>query len=192
MTKTQIIALQRRIGTIPDGFYGPKSIAACQKHLRSFFPSRNPWPATDQASLTAFYGRPGTESRHTRITPPYPMFFEGKRISAITVHEKCAESLLRVLTELSTIYDTTDERRESGVSIYDGVYNNRPMRGGALPSLHARAAAIDLDADRNPNLANWPVVSITPIEVMECFAKEGWISAGAFWHRDSQHHQATR
>lgn len=192
MTKSEIVRTQRRVGTIPDSWWGPKSIAACQKYLRSLMPSRNPWPETDQASLTAFYGRAGTESRHTQIAPPYPMYFDGARISAITVHEKCAESLLRVLTELSTIYTTTVERRESGVSVYDGCYNNRLMRGGSIPSLHARAAAIDLDAEHNGNLETWPVVAIMPIEVMECFAREGWVSAGAFWGRDAMHFQATR
>jgi hypothetical protein len=28
--------------------------------------------------------------------------------------------------------------------------------------------------------------------VMEEFAKEGWLAAGAFWSRDSMHMQATR
>jgi hypothetical protein len=31
-----------------------------------------------------------------------------------------------------------------------------------------------------------------PIEVMEEFAKEGWLPAGAFWSRDSMHFQSTR
>jgi hypothetical protein len=31
-----------------------------------------------------------------------------------------------------------------------------------------------------------------PIEVMEEFAKEGWLPAGAFWSRDAMHFQATR
>jgi hypothetical protein len=31
-----------------------------------------------------------------------------------------------------------------------------------------------------------------PIEVMECFAREGWLSAGAFWGYDAMHFQATQ
>ncbi len=38
MTRAQIQAMQDRIGTTPDGFWGPKSIAACQKHLRALMP----------------------------------------------------------------------------------------------------------------------------------------------------------
>jgi hypothetical protein len=31
-----------------------------------------------------------------------------------------------------------------------------------------------------------------PLEVMEAFAREGWLSAGAFWGRDSMHAQASQ
>jgi hypothetical protein len=31
-----------------------------------------------------------------------------------------------------------------------------------------------------------------PLEVMEAFAREGWVSAGAFWSRDAMHHQSTQ
>jgi len=66
------------------------------------------------------------------------------------------------------------------------------MRGGTSYSLHARGAAIDLDAENNGNLTHWPTAATMPLEVMECFAREGWLSAGAFWGRDAMHHQATQ
>jgi hypothetical protein len=66
------------------------------------------------------------------------------------------------------------------------------MRGGSLPSLHARGAAIDLDADNNGNHVAWPVRATMPLEVMEAFAREGWLSAGAAWLRDGMHFQATQ
>ena len=66
------------------------------------------------------------------------------------------------------------------------------MRGGSLPSLHARGAAVDLDPDHNGNGTSWPTRAIMPLEVMEEFAKEGWLAAGAFWGRDSMHMQATQ
>jgi hypothetical protein len=31
-----------------------------------------------------------------------------------------------------------------------------------------------------------------PLEIMECFAREGWLSAGAFWGYDAMHFQATQ
>jgi hypothetical protein len=72
------------------------------------------------------------------------------------------------------------------------VFNNRPMRGGSLPSLHARGAAIDLAPSTNQFRESWPRSANMPIEVMEAFSREGWVAAGAHWGYDAQHFQATR
>ena len=58
MTRAQITAMQDRIGTTPDGFWGPKSITACQRHLRALMPKDANWPGTSQAALQGFYGSP--------------------------------------------------------------------------------------------------------------------------------------
>lgn len=189
MKPHEIEDLQRRIGTEPDRFWGPISTARCQEYLRALMPNPNPWPKSDQASLTAFYGKPGDESQLVTIPAPVPMFlYGGARISRLTCHAKVADSLVRALK------DAHDEAPNvvEAMSDYYGVYNNRPMRGGSLPSLHARGAAIDLDADDNGNKVHWPTAADMPIEIMECFAREGWLSAGAFWSRDAMHMQATQ
>lgn len=183
--KLSIDSIQTRIGAEPDGFWGPESIAMCQKHLRGLMPTPNPWPKSDQASLTRFYGPANDESPLVNMPAPVPMFYEGTRIKTIRVHRKCADSLARALTAACLVAPEV-------VKIYDGVFNPRPMRGGSLPSLHARGAAIDLDANNNRNLVAWPVVATMPFEVMECFAREGWLPAGAFWGRDAMHFQATQ
>lgn len=185
MTRKQIQAIQEKIGTLPDGWWGPKSIAACQKYLLSLMPYPNPWPYADQASLQAFYGSPGDESKLVNIPAPVPMFYEGKKIKTIRCHIKVSISLPRALTAAYA-------HSPRVVEVYDGCFNNRKMRGGSLPSLHARGAAIDLDAANNGNNTSWPVVAKMPLEVMEAFAVEGWVSAGAFWGRDGMHFQATR
>ena len=107
------------------------------------------------------------------------------------MHRRCAESLHAVLTDIARRHGN-DERIMAAARDYYGVYNNRPMRGGTLPSLHARAAAIDLDADDNGNEVAWPAKADMPLEIMECFAREGWMPAGAFWGRDAMHFQATQ
>jgi hypothetical protein len=189
MPKISIPELQERIGATPDGFWGPKSIAQCQKHLRSLIrKSGSDWPAPDQASLTKFYGKPGDESQLVSMPAPVPMYFEGRKVKTIRVHRKCEESLRRVLLAAFKIHPTI----AAVISIYDGCYANRKMRGGSLPSLHARGAAIDFDAGHNGNLTPWPVVATMPIDLMEAFAREGWIAAGAFWGRDAMHFQATQ
>ena len=186
MNRDQIKQLQARIGATADGFWGPKSIAACQAHLKKLMPVPNPWPATDQASLTKFYGAPGDESRHASINVEgLGVRYDGKTVKRITCHEKVAESLLRVIKSLSHPYPDI-------LAEYAGCYNNRAMRGGSTPSLHARAAAIDFAPSTNGNKTHWPTQADMPIEVMEAFAKEGWLAAGAAWSRDGMHFQATR
>lgn len=187
MNTAEIIAIQTRIGTTPDGFWGPKSTAACQAYLRALMPDPSPWPSTSQQSLTAFYGKPGDESRLVSIdVRKLGVCYDDTPISTIRCHARCADSLLRVLTAISRGPD------RYVLDDYAGCFNDRPMRGGSLPSLHARGAAIDLRPNTNGNRSHWPTASDMPLAVMEEFAKEGWISAGAFWSRDAMHFQCTR
>jgi len=186
MNQAQIKAIQSKIGVIPDGFWGPKSIAACQKHLRNLMPKPNPWPKTDQASLTAFYGNAGDESRLTNLNVVgLGIKYDDKPVKTIRCHAKVADSLHRVMSSLAKSHPEI-------LAEYAGCFNNRPMRGGSLPSLHARGAAVDFDPDTNGNLVFWPVKATMPFEVMEAFAKKGWLSAGAAWLRDGMHFQATQ
>lgn len=182
--------MQRKVGVNPDGFPGPVTMAAIQRHLRSLMPSPSPWPKSDQASLRAFYGEPGDESQLTSITFPFPMFYEGKLVKSTRVHKKCAESLLRVLTAIGKSHGNDAGIMEEAQD-YGGVFNFRLKRGGTSYSLHAYGAAIDLDADDNTFKEHWPMQADMPLEIMEAFAREGWISAGAFWGYDAMHFQAT-
>lgn len=186
MNRQDIQALQHRIGAVPDGLWGPKSIQACQAWLRQRFPKPNRWPQTDQASLTRFYGKPGDESKLVNLSvAELGLKYAGKPVKSIRCHAKVADSLKRVLTEIS------QGPAKRVLQEYAGCFNNRPMRGGSLPSLHARGAAVDFDPDHNGNHVSWPVAATMPIEFMEAFAREGWVSAGAFWGRDAMHFQAT-
>ena len=187
MTRAQIQAMQDRIGATPDGFWGPKSIAACQRHLRALMPKDANWPGTSQAALQGFYGSAGDESRLLNLdVAGLGVCYDGKPVRTIRCHERVADSLLRVIVDLAC------GPHAAILATYAGVYNNRPMRGGSLPSLHARGAAIDLDPDTNRLSQSWPVSATMPLEVMEAFARQGWLAAGAFWGRDAMHFQATR
>lgn len=196
MTVNEIKAMQQRItaagfplGEI-DGWWGEKSINASRKYLRSLGKGPNPWPTTDERSLQAFYGSPGVESKLVYITFPYPIRYEGKFVKKTRCHRKVADSLLRVLNDIGDRWSGRSDVMEEAQD-YGGLFNNRPMRGGSRPSLHARGAAIDLDADDNGNMVKWPERADMPLEIMECFAREHWMSAGAFWLRDAMHFQAT-
>jgi len=187
MTQNEIKNIQAKVGVEADGFWGPKSMEACQKYLRNLMPSKSPWPATDQASLTKFYGNAGDESQLRSIdVSSIGVKYDGKTVNSIRCHNKLSASLLRILTAISK----GPHRRI--LEKYAGCFNNRAMRGGSLPSLHARGAAVDFDPDNNGNHVSWPTRATMPLEVMEEFAKEGWIAAGAFWGRDAMHFQSTK
>lgn len=193
MTKDEIKAEQRRIGVLDDGDWGPVSMAACQRHLRKLMDQApQKWPNTDQKSLTAFYGRPGDESQLVALNVAgLGILYEGMPVVSIRCHHKVAASFRRILEKLA-------KDQPWVLKQYAGVYNNRLMRGGSLPSLHARGAAGDFWPDANGLNTPWPTKARMPLAVMEAFAAEGWVSSGAFWvrqgtncGRDAMHFQAT-
>jgi hypothetical protein len=187
MNHNQIIALQERVGTTPDGFWGPKSIKACEDHLRNLMPVDHPWPTQDQGALTRFYGRPGDETMLVNLAVgDLDIRYDGRNVKTIRCHHKVAPSLRKILENISKTPHAWVLKE------YAGCYNNRPMRGGSLPSLHARGAAIDLAPSTNQLREHWPSSANMPIEVMEEFAKEGWLGLGWAISRDAMHFQATR
>lgn len=187
MTKQQITEMQQRIGAKPDGFWGPRSIAACQSWLRSLMPKPNPWPAADHASMVRFFGEPGDVARLVNLpVAGLGVKYDGQPVRTIRCHERVAESLGRVLRNIAA----SDHR--AILSEYGGCFNYRPMRNGSAWSKHAWGCAIDLAPSTNGNLTHWPTKATMPLEVMELFAVEGWLAAGAFWSRDAMHFQATR
>jgi hypothetical protein len=191
MTEQEIIAIQKRVGAEPDGFWGRESIRKTQQHLRKLMPKNNPWPKSDRASVERFFGKPGDESNLVSFTFPYPTYYGGKRVRTGRCHKKVKDSLLRVLTEIGKLYGQDRGIMEEAED-YGGIYNYRPKRGGSSLSLHSWGIAIDLDADDNTFRNSWPMQSDMPLEIMECFAREGWLAAGAFWGYDSMHFQATQ
>ena len=104
MNANEIKAIQSKIGVTPDGFWGPKSITACQKHLRALMPNPNPWPKPDQTSLCRFYGNPGDEKNLVTVDFPFTTFYEGKKITKFRCHKKVADSLVRVLKNIGDKY----------------------------------------------------------------------------------------
>lgn len=192
MRASDIKAMQSRIShcgfpLVIDGKWGSKSAAACQAYLRAMMPNPHPWPTSDEFSLIRRFGRPGDESNLVNLSViGLGVKYEGRDVKTIRCHKLVAESLHRIIDEIS-----------GGVNAgilahYAGCFNYRQMRNGSRMSTHAWGIAIDLAPNWNGNLTPWPAVATMPLEIMAIFAREGWLSAGAFWGRDAMHFQATR
>lgn len=196
MNRAKIIRTQERVETLGDGFWGPKSIASCQNYLKNMMPTPHPFPIEGTQEFIEFYGPHGEKNRYSppskKITLPFTIYYDQSPVQSLHVHEKCADSLQRVFQRLESVYPDNASREAAGILVYNGIYNPRLKRGSLNSwSMHAWMNAIDLNASKNGNKTSWPVKATMPIEVMECFAKEGWLSAGAFWGRDAMHFQAT-
>lgn len=187
MTSSEIKEMQERIGVTPDGFWGPKSIAACQSHLTQLMRGANPWPRPNAAALADAFGEPGDESNLVALSAEgMGVEYDGSPVRSIRCNKHVAASLSRVLAEIAK------SKHCNILKEYAGAFNFRKKRGGSSYSLHAYGAAIDLDPANNGMRDSWPMRSTMPLAVMEMFAKEGWKSGGAWWGYDSMHFECTR
>lgn len=161
------------------------------------------WP--HQSLVASFYGNPDTDRNGvpdrawedaalTSVVPPYRMVLawdETARVKTIRVHKKCADSLLRILTNIAKHYGSEQDIQESRMDRYGGCYNFRTMRGAAKLSNHAYGAAIDLDPAMNPlGLKYVEADRMMPMAVVRIFEAEGWAWGGRWKRADCQHFQA--
>lgn len=188
-------------GTI-DGIAGPVmqvGVEKWQDHITFVRPSPNPsagvreavsWPR--QQDMVAFYGRPG--NNHTRITLPYPIYYDGDRVSSIEINRKCAASASRIYAAVLKHYGAKTIH-DLGLDRYGGCFANRTMRNGQSLSTHAVAAAIDWDPERNQLRQNHRTARFARPEYaafIDAHEAEGWISLGRARDMDWMHFQAVR
>ena len=153
MNQSQIIELQRHIGTAPDGYWGPKSIAACKRHLEALMPIGGAWPSPEDTSMIRFFGRPRDESSLVPLdVTGLSVKYDGQSVRSIQCHKLVAASLGRILRRIS------DGPHRGILAKYAGCYNPRPMRGGNRPSKHSWGACRKTDASAQP--AEHPVLAI--------------------------------
>jgi hypothetical protein len=144
--------------------------------------------------MNAFYGPPGEKVPLSKVHVPYDMFLydSGRPVEFISVHQKAARSLSLLLDDIAKAFPDKDTLAATGMTKFFGSYVNRAQRGGTAPSKHAWGVAIDFDATRNGLHSPWPTKSHMPFEVMEIFARRGWINLGWVIWRDAMHFQATQ
>ena len=107
-------------------------------------------------------------------------------MSGIAIHNKCADSLARVLREIWVASGKSQKKIDAwGASEFGGSFNFRLMRGSDHLSMHAYGCAIDLSPTRFPMGRSAPTFCA---EVLKAFADEGWVNLP----RDRMHFQAAR
>lgn len=186
-----------------DGYLGPDTelgIEKFQTYQRqidapSAVIAHQPTVFPRQRDCLAFYGAPGTG--HVSITLPYAMklaWDPTKKITSININAKCAESAKRALTKILNHYGTA-KLSELGLDLYGGCYANRAMRGGTALSMHAYAAALDINPAANQLRWDHRTAAMAKPECayfLDAFEAEGWISLGRERDFDWMHVQGAR
>ena len=195
--------LRNGIAVVVDGLEGPGTLHALElwqnraRDVEAPHPliahQSQAWPR--QPALADFYGRPG--ENHTRLKLPYPFRLAwdvGTVVKEITINERCAESAGRALAAALDHYGA-DRIKELGLDLFGGCYANRNMRGGKRLSVHAFAAAIDIDPMHNQLRWGRDRARMAGPEYaafLDAFEAEGWVSLGRERNFDFMHVQAAR
>jgi hypothetical protein len=125
---------------------------------------------------------PHFESRYIEpFTLPYPLFYEGHKVTRARCHYLIIENFQRVFEAIKAA--GLQDRAQN----YSGIYNHRPIRGQtAHPSTHSWGIAIDLEAEK------YPLGSTRrfPVEIVQIFQDAGFFYGGDFRSRkDPMHFQ---
>lgn len=153
---------------------------------------KNAWPK--QKDRDAFYGNPRGRNAEASekwkkanlviVKPPFKMTYAGQPVTKITVHKKCADSLLRVLNAIWLAAEKNqDVIHKWGMDLYAGCFNFRLSRNSDNISSHAYACAVDFDSLHKPN--GQSSKRFDP-KVVKAFTDESWVNL----KNDPMHFQA--
>lgn len=153
------------------------------------------WP-TEREVLSghSIFGQPGDTGSLVSIPLPYalkPSWSPDTELTSITCHRLIAAPLLRIFQRTLEHYGL-ERIRELRLDIYGGCFNNRAIRGGSRPSLHAWGIAVDLDPERNTLYMSAPKAEFSGREYDAFWSiveKEGAFSLGRERNYDWMHFQ---
>lgn len=122
---------------------------------------------------------------------PWTMWMGDIRITRISVHDYCAESLGRVMGKVWIRAGKKQRQIEEWhADKFGGGFNYRPMRGLSTLSMHAFGCAIDFDPENN-GLGDRTPFFTSSNPLIEEFEREGWTWGGRWRSRvDAMHVQA--
>lgn len=156
------------------------------------------WPTEREVlSGDSIFGQPGDPGSLVTIPLPYPLrpsWSPDTELTSITCHRLIAVPLTRIFQRTLEHYGL-ERIRELRLDIYGGCFNNRPIRGGSRPSLHAWGIALDLDPERNTLYMSAPEAAFSGPEYDAFWSiveKEGAFSLGRERNYDWMHFQFAR
>ena len=145
--KNDIIAIQKKVGVAADGVIGPVTIRAIRDKLGIVTPPV--WPTQAEVRQgRSIFGKPGNEAELLSLTPPYPLYYEGKKVSSIRVHRLISRHVQAALEEVLAHYGQSEIQR-LGLDKYGGSYNYRACSSGNSLSMHAWGIALDFSPAEN-------------------------------------------
>ena len=173
--KNDIIAIQKKVGVEADGLMGPVTIRAIRDALGIVTPPS--WPSqTEVRQGRSIFGKPGNEADLLNLSPPYPLYYEGKKVNSIRVHRLIARHVQAALEEVLAHYGLREIQR-LGLNQYGGSYNYRACSGGNSLSMHAWGIALDFAPAENALNCKAPRASLSHADCRHWW--EIWESHGA-------------
>ena len=203
-------------GTI-DGWWGPQTDFAYEalgetletqqpppnwRDDESLDVNPNGWPRqSPQSDVEAVFGPHGVKDGFTpplrRVECPWKLKIAwnlNQTTRKISIHEKCADSLGRILANVHEHYGDAEIERLR-LNLYGGSYNARKMRGGDKWSMHSWGIAIDWDPSHNKLAWGRDQASLDDPDYLDWWRfweEEGWLSLGRAKNFDWMHVQAAR
>ena len=191
--KEKIKDIQRKLGVEADGVIGPVTVAAMMKEL-GLPEGSGQWPTQKEVrSGKSIFGAPGSK-RLVRIVPPYPLYYDGGKVSSIAVHELVADDVVEALQEVLDVYGYA-RIKELGLDQYGGCYNYRKTTGGSTLSMHAWGIALDFCPEGNGMHDREPEASLSREECRvwwDIWERHGAVSMGRARGYDWMHVQFAR
>ena len=191
--KEKIKDIQRKLGVEADGVIGPVTVAAMMKEL-GLPEGGGQWPTQKEVrSGKSVFGAPGSK-RLVRIVPPYPLYYDGGKVSSLAVHELVADDVVEALQEVLDVYGYA-RIKELGLDQYGGCYNYRKTTGGSTLSMHAWGIALDFCPEGNGMHDRAPEASLSREECRawwDIWERHGAVSMGRARGYDWMHVQFAR
>ena len=191
--KNDIIAIQKKVGVAADGVIGPVTIRAIRDKLGIVTPPV--WPTQAEVRQgRSIFGTPGNEAELLSLTPPYPLNYEGKKVSSIRVHRLISRHVQAALEEVLAHYGQGEIQR-LGLDKYGGSYNYRACSSGNSLSMHAWGIALDFCPEHNAYSTKAPEASLSRPECAawwDIWERHGAVSLGRECDKDWMHVQFAR